>query len=204
MSDLLIKLWQNGILQLGIWETIYMTLISTFFAYLIGLPVLRLKSDYLAIATLGFAEIIRSILQWGKLGPVTNGSNMLKSFTRISNFKIGTFSLSTFVPVLIAVVSIGLIVMLVNSTYGRAFKAIRDDEIAASASGINITYMKVLVFAISAFFAGIAGGIFQQPIGKSKKSALGSKIGLAAIKKLRKPVNDALEKSSRLQPPADI
>ena len=65
---------------------------ASLFAYLIGLPVLRLKSDYLAIATLGFAEIIRSILQWGKLGPVTNGSNMLKSFTRISNFKIGTFS----------------------------------------------------------------------------------------------------------------
>ena len=57
---------------------------------------------------------------------------------------------------------------------------------------------------IEFFLFGIAGGIFQQPIGKSKKSALGSKIGLAAIKKLRKPVNDALEKSSRFHPPADI
>ena len=132
-------------------------LMAAAFAFLIGLPVLRLKSDYLAIATLGFAEIVRSILQWGKLGPVTNGSNMLKSFTRISNFKIGTFSLSTFVPVLIAVVSIGLIVMLVNSTYGRAFKAIRDDEVAAEAMGINLAKHKMISFVVSSFFAGVSG-----------------------------------------------
>ena len=140
-------------------------LVASLFAYLIGLPVLRLKSDYLAIATLGFAEIIRSILQWGKLGPVTNGSNMLKSFTRISNFKIGTFSLSTFVPVLIATVSIILIVMLVNSTYGRAFKAIRDDEVAAEAMGINLAHHKRLAFVISSFFAGIGGGMLAMYMG---------------------------------------
>ena len=132
-------------------------LMASLFAYLIGLPVLRLKSDYLAIATLGFAEIIRAIFQWGKLGPVTNGSNLLKSFTRISNFKIGTFSMSTFVPVLIATVSIILIVMLVNSTYGRAFKAIRDDEVAAEAMGINLAKHKMLSFVTSSFFAGVSG-----------------------------------------------
>ena len=135
-------------------------LMASLFAYLIGLPVLRLKSDYLAIATLGFAEIIRAIFQWGKLGPVTNGSNLLKSFTRISNFKIGTFSMSTFVPVLIATVSIILIVMLVNSTYGRAFKAIRDDEIAAEAMGVNLAKHKSLSFVISSFFAGVSGALF--------------------------------------------
>ena len=134
-------------------------LMASLFAYLIGLPVLRLKSDYLAIATLGFAEIIRAIFQWGKLGPVTNGSNLLKSFTRISNFKIGTFSMSTFVPVLIATVSIILIVMLVNSTYGRAFKAIRDDEVAAEAMGINLAKHKMQAFMISSFFAGIGGAL---------------------------------------------
>ena len=131
--------------------------VAAFFAFLIGLPVLRLKSDYLAIATLGFAEIIRAIFQWGKLGPVTNGSNLLKSFTRISNFKIGTFSMSTFVPVLIATVSIILIVMLVNSTYGRAFKAIRDDEVAAEAMGINLAKHKMISFVVSSFFAGVSG-----------------------------------------------
>lgn len=136
-------------------------LLAAFFAYLIGLPVLRLKSDYLAIATLGFAEIIRAVFQWSKLGPVTNGSNLLKSFVRTSNFKlvIGdvTIKMSTFVPVLIATVSIIFIVLLVNSTYGRAFKAIRDDEVAAEAMGINLAKHKMLSFVTSSFFAGVAG-----------------------------------------------
>ena len=134
---------------------------AAIFAYLIGLPVLRLKSDYLAIATLGFAEIIRAVFQWSKLGPVTNGSNLLKSFERTSTFKITAFGMklkfATFVPVLIATVSIILIVLLVNSTYGRAFKAIRDDEIAAEAMGINLARHKMISFVTSSFFAGVAG-----------------------------------------------
>ena len=136
-------------------------LVAAVFAFLIGLPVLRLTSDYLAIATLGFAEIMRAICQWGKLGPLTNGSTLLKSFARISTFKLETggmtISLSTFVPVFIATVCITLIVLLVNSTYGRAFKAIRDDEIAAEAMGINLAKHKMLSFCTSCFFAGIAG-----------------------------------------------
>ncbi len=61
-------------------------LVAAFFAWLIGLPVLRLKSDYLAIATLGFAEIIKAIFQWQKFGPITNGSNVLRGYTRLSDF----------------------------------------------------------------------------------------------------------------------
>ena len=148
------------VLGVGIAVTIA-GLLAALFAFLIGLPVLRLKSDYLAIATLGFAEIMRAICQWGKLGPLTNGSNLLKSFARISTFKLDlggtTLSFSTFVPVFIATVCIGLIVLLVNSTYGRAFKAIRDDEIAAEAMGINLAKHKMLSFCTSCFFAGIAG-----------------------------------------------
>ena len=136
-------------------------LAAALFAYLIGLPVLRLKSDYRAIATLGFAEIIRAIFQWKKLGPVTNGSNLLKNFSRCSTFKLElggvTLSLSTFVPALIATVCIALIVLLVNSTYGRAFKAIRDDEAAAEAMGINLAQHKMLAFCTSSFFAGVSG-----------------------------------------------
>lgn len=136
-------------------------IVAAVFAYLIGLPVLKLKSDYLAIATLGFAEIIRAVFQWTKLGPVTNGSNILKSFERCSTFilKIGSVSikLSTFVPVFIATVSITIIVKLVNSTYGRAFKAIRDDEVAAEAMGINLAKHKMISFVTSCFFAGVAG-----------------------------------------------
>ena len=99
-------------------------LIAAFFAYLIGLPVLRLKSDYLAIATLGFAEIMRTIIQWNAIGPLTNASNLLKGYP--------DFSSATAYLLLIGVF-IACVVLLVNSTYGRAFKAIRDDEVAAEA-----------------------------------------------------------------------
>ena len=149
-------------------------LVAAFFAYLIGLPVLKLKSDYLAIATLGFAEIIRAIFQWEKLGPVTNGSNLLKSFERTSTFKLElgqtTISLSTFVPVLTAVICITLIVLLVNSTYGRAFIAVRDDEVAAEAMGINLAKTKMLSFCVSCFFAGVAGAMMAQVLSIAQAS----------------------------------
>ena len=135
-------------------------------AWLIGLPVLRLKSDYLAIATLGFAEIIRAVFQWDALGPVTNGANALKSFPTFSSFNIENadgdvvLRLSTFVPFLLAAVCIGIMVLLINSTYGRAFKAIRGDEVAAEAMGINLAKHKRMAFCISSFFAGVGGGMF--------------------------------------------
>ena len=133
-------------------------------AWLIGLPVLRLKSDYLAIAKLGFGEIVRAILQWDKLGPVTNGANALKSFPTFSSFNIElpgfSLRLSTFVPFLLGAVCIGVILLLINSTYGRAFKAVRDDEVAAEAMGINLSRHKRLAFCISSFFAGVGGGMF--------------------------------------------
>ncbi len=135
-------------------------------AWLIGLPVLRLKSDYLAIATLGFGEIIRAVFQWDKLGPVTNGANALKNFPTFSSFNITNGSgetvlrLSTFTAFLLAGACIAVIVLLINSTYGRAFKAIRDDEVAAEAMGINLSKHKRLAFVISSFFAGVGGGMF--------------------------------------------
>ena len=140
-------------------------LAAAFFAFLIGMPVLRLKSDYLAIATLGFAEIIRALFQWDKLGPVTNGSNMLRLFPVFNDFNIknanGQVSvyLSTLVPLLITGVCIGIIVLLINSTFGRALKAIRDDEIAAEAMGIRLASHKRLAFCISSFFAGVGGAM---------------------------------------------
>jgi len=140
-------------------------LVAAFFAYLIGLPVLRLKSDYLAIATLGFAEIIRAVFQWDKLAPITNGANMLKSYPTFSSFNITNSNgdvilrLSTVVPFLIAGVCIWIIVLLINSSYGRAFKAIREDETAAEAMGINLAKHKRLSFCISSFFAGVGGAM---------------------------------------------
>jgi len=119
-------------------------------AALIGLPVLRLKSDYLAIATLGFAEIIRAVIQYDKLGPVTNGSNMLKAYPRFT---------SALFPFAVSGACIAVILLLINSSYGRAFKAIRDDEIAAEAMGINLFRHKELAFTISSFFAGVSGAL---------------------------------------------
>ncbi len=138
-------------------------LAAAVFAALIGLPVLRLKSDYLAIATLGFAEILRAFFQWKGRGVITNGSNLLRKYTAFSDMKlqIGSqvFKLSTTFPFLIAMISIIIIVLLINSSYGRAFKAIRDDEVAAEAMGINLFKHKMLSFVISAFFAGVGGAL---------------------------------------------
>ncbi|MBE6020253.1 MAG: branched-chain amino acid ABC transporter permease [Clostridiales bacterium] len=125
-------------------------LVAAVFAFLIGLPVLRLKSDYLAIATLGFAEIIRAIFQWNTLGPITNGSNLLRKFY--------TYDTALY-PIIACGICIAIIVLLINSSYGRAFKAIREDEIAAEAMGINLFKHKQMSFVISSFFAGIGGAL---------------------------------------------
>lgn len=149
-------------------------LVAALFAALIGLPVLRLKSDYLAIATLGFAEILRAIFQWQTLGPVTNGANMIKSFPTFSDFNIRNASgavvlrLSTLVPFVIAIICIALIVLLINSSYGRAFKAIRDDEIAAEAMGISLFKHKMMSFITSSFFAGVGGALFAMYVSNAQ------------------------------------
>lgn len=145
--------YDGGIIQFALPVLVALVLAgvaAAIFAALIGLPVLRLKSDYLAIATLGFAEIIRAVFQWDKLGPITNGSNLLRKFP--------TFSSAIF-PMAVAAICIFLIVLLINSSYGRAFKAIRDDEVAAEAMGINLFKHKELSFVISSFFAGISGAL---------------------------------------------
>ena len=138
-------------------------LVAAVFAALIGIPVLRLKSDYLAIATLGFAEIIRAIFQWDALGKITNGSNLLRKYTNFDDIQIQVggmvYKLDTVFPFLIATLSIVIIVLLVNSSYGRAFKSIRDDEVAAEAMGINLFKHKMLSFVISSFFAGVGGAL---------------------------------------------
>ena len=166
-------------------------LVASLFAYLIGLPVLRLKSDYLAIATLGFAEIIRSIFQWDKLGAVTNGSNMLRLFPTFNDFNIRnaegevTLYFSTTIPFLIAGVCIGLIVLLLHSSYGRAFMSIRDDEIAAEAMGVNLARHKQQAFCISSFFAGVGGAMlamYQNSVqAKSFTSAMTYEILLIVV-----------------------
>ena len=143
--------------------------VACVFGVLVGIPALRLHGDYLAIITLGFGEIIRVIIQNLK---VAGGKGLADG--QQGQALIGIDRLANlYVVFCITVVTVVLLFMFARSRYGRAVKAIRDDEIAAGASGINITYMKVLVFAISAFFAGIAGGIFAQYIGALTPSMAG-------------------------------
>ena len=155
-------------------------LVAALFAALIGTPVLRLKSDYLAIATLGFAEILRAIFQWQTLGPITNGANMLKSFPTFADFNIKNAAglvvlrLSTFVPFLLSILCIAVIVLLIHSSYGRAFKAIRDDEVAAEAMGISLFKHKMLSFVISSFFSGVGGALFAMYVSNAQAKAFTS------------------------------
>ena len=114
---------------------------------LVGIPALRLRGDYLAIVTMAFAEIIRVCFCNFS---ITGGGKTMS----------GILKLSTFPRVFwIMVVCVTIMYLFVRSKYGRTVQAIREDYIAASASGINVTYYKVMTFAISAFFAGIGGGI---------------------------------------------
>ncbi|NYB73068.1 branched-chain amino acid ABC transporter permease [Sedimentibacter hydroxybenzoicus DSM 7310] len=129
-------------------------LLAALVAILIGIPVLRLKSDYLAIATLGFSEIIRIVFTNAKT--ITNGALGIKSIPKMPTMWV-------FFGVMI--LSVAFIVFLINSSYGRAFKAIREDAVAAEAMGINLFKHKVMSFAIGAFFAGIGGGLFASLLG---------------------------------------
>ncbi|MBM7699868.1 branched-chain amino acid ABC transporter permease [Kurthia huakuii] len=115
---------------------------------IVGIPTLRLRGDYLAIATLGFAEIIRIIfLNWDYVGGAA-GMQVMQQTT-------WTYA---FFGMLITIIVIS---NFTRSRHGRACIAIREDEIAADAMGINITYYKVLAFAIGSLFAGLAGGLFS-------------------------------------------
>ncbi len=129
-------------------------LLTAFIGFLIGAPALRLKGDYLAIATLGFAEIIRIIIVNAQR--VTNGALGLKGIPATTNlwWSFGTAAFTTI-----------FLILLVNSSYGRAFKAIREDEIAAESMGVSLFRHKVLSFTISAFFAGIGGGLLGNLLG---------------------------------------
>lgn len=121
---------------------------AALFSLIIAIPVLRLKGDYLAIASLGFAEILRVLFTMAQ--SITNGALGLKGIVSINSiyFYWG-----------IAVLLIIVMKQLINSSYGRAFKTIRDDEVAAEAMGISLLNHKVLSFATGAFFAGIAGAL---------------------------------------------
>ena len=122
--------------------------LTALMAFLMGFPVFRVRGDYLAIVTLGFGEVIRVVAENAQ--GVTNGPLGLKGIPRDTNiwWAWGLLGVTLFV-----------IVRLVNSSYGRALKAVREDETAAEAMGINAFWHKMLAFCTSAFFEGVAGGL---------------------------------------------
>ncbi len=148
--------------------------IAAVFGILLGAPTLRLRGDYLAIVTLGFGEIIRVFLN--NLNRPVNITNGPQGITLIDPLQMGGFSLAqthsfaglTFSPVhnyyfvflVCAALTVVLSLRLQNSRIGRAWVAIRDDELAASAMGINTRNVKLTAFAMGATFGGVAGGLF--------------------------------------------
>lgn len=128
-------------------------LCAAFVGLLIGAPALRLRDDYLAIATLGFAEIIRVLITNAQ--PLTNGAQGLKAIPKYA---------TTWVVWGIAALTAAFLVMLLRSSYGRTIKAVRDDEIAAEAMGVNVFRVKVTSFVISSFWAGVGGALLGHMI----------------------------------------
>ncbi len=130
-------------------------LMAALFALIIGIPALRLKGDYLAIVTLGFGEIIRVLINT-LFAPLTDGGKGLFGIPVYAGFT------DTF---LVTVLCVAALYMIVRSRHGRATIAIRENDIAAESSGVNVSNYKIKMFVISAFFAGIAGGISAHQLG---------------------------------------
>ena len=132
---------------------------AAIFGFIVGLPALRLRGDYLAIVTLAAGEIVRNIC---KNLPFFGGAQGLESKYFSAALKLGKNGTPAFITTFVILLIMLFIVQnLIRSKHGRAITAIRDNEIAAKAMGINVTYYKLFVFVISAFFAGVAGVIYS-------------------------------------------
>jgi len=131
-------------------------LAAALFGLLVGIPALRLRGDYLAIITLGFGEIIRIVIQ--NL-PFAGGKGLAQG--QAGQALIGIMKMNDiYVIFALTVVCVALMIAFVRSKFGRAIIAIREDDIASSCVGLNVTFYKVMAFTVSAFFAGVAGAIY--------------------------------------------
>jgi len=141
--------------------------------YLVGLPSLRLRGDYLAIVTLGFGEIVRVLIQSQTTDTLYDAQairaapwyTLPRHLGGALGFSGLPFYSSLFWAWLVALLTLVVAYRLKSSSYGRAFLSIREDEIAAEAMGVHTTRYKVRAFVLSAFFAGVAGGIFAHTVG---------------------------------------
>lgn len=150
-------------LNFGFWEAMLISgAIAALCGMLIGIPTLRLKGDYLAIATLGFGEIVRNIIvNWDSVTKGPMGINGIPG-PNFFGFTFSSMDKVSWVILIWAIVGISyyFVRRVVRSRVGRALEAIREDEIAASAMGINTAKYKIGAFTTGAFLAGIAGSLF--------------------------------------------
>lgn len=148
-------------------------LVAAVFGFIVGLPALRLKGDYLAIVTLACGEIIKSIIT--NLS-ITGGARGLDTSSIFSNSK-------ALLPYAVVIVIITVIVMMniKNSRHGRAIMAIRDNRIAAESIGINVTYFKLAVFVIAAFFAGAAGALYGHNFANIKATSFDYNVSIEIL-----------------------
>jgi branched-chain amino acid transport system permease protein len=130
-------------------------LTAALFGYLIGIPALRLRGDYLAIITLGFGEIIRVLINT-TFEPWTGGGKKMIGIPLYTSFDGAYWTM---------VLVVALLFMLAWSRHGRAIISIRENEVAADASGVPVTRYKIKAFTISAFFAGVAGALYAHSVG---------------------------------------
>ena len=128
-------------------------IVAAIVGFLIGIPALRMRGDYLAIITLGFGEIIRVV---ANALPITGGAKGLSGIPASTNFSWAYW---------VMILSVFVIFAFIKSRHGRAVLSIREDEFAAEASGIRTTYYKMMAFVLAAFFAGIAGGLYAHHVG---------------------------------------
>lgn len=151
----------NTRLGMDFWTALPLSaILASLSGLLVALPALRLKGDYLAIVTLGFGEIVRLVLNnWDSL---TNGPNGISGIAppSVLGTSLGKIGYYHYVVLFIAVLSISIIKRVETSRIGRAWIALRENEIAASSSGINTTIYKLYAFAFGTFWAGIAGALF--------------------------------------------
>ena len=145
----------------GFWSALPFSVVLTSAAgFLLAIPALRLRGDYLAIVTLGFGEIVRLVLNnWDS---VTRGPNGISGISRPAIFSLSLGSISSFYYLVLVFVLVTVFVTrrVYSSKIGRAWTALREDEIAASVIGINTTLYKLYAFAFGAFWAGLAGALF--------------------------------------------
>ncbi len=148
-------------------------LVTSIFGLIIGFPTLRLRGDYLAIATLGFGEIIRiTIVNLEKLTGGASGLDGIPSFSNTGDYVADALISFTWIFGF-AIVVVAIMSNLIKSSPGRAIISVREDEIAANSMGVNTAYQKIFAFVISSFIAGIGGGLYAAFFGYLNPSMFG-------------------------------